>query len=220
MLKFCLQTDDPGSDALLRWLRTFIIHFTSKRTLERQCLTLKGEFDISLLVMEPPKLQVKASWQDIEAIISESIPSIHSSATGMISMASKILKKKSAEASQRIKALEQSASDSTTHTGSVYENLVATFQSIAESDTVLSSFAFSGGLHCGTILGVLAQRFADDLQGKGNSDLVSLSRASLAILIFLARRTNHYTVFRNSFRPGQFPFRRHAAPYAGRFSSS
>ena len=64
----------PNNSALLRWLKTFVIHFLAKRTLEQRDFGFPTEeVAFSIIAVDHSPVGVKTSWSVMKDIISETM---------------------------------------------------------------------------------------------------------------------------------------------------
>jgi len=187
-LKNISQMNDEA--ALLRWVRTFVVHFTSKRVLERHCVqTMDASIKISLLAVERSRLYLPVShvsWSEMETIIKDSFPP-DSLFFCTASMASETLKNKVIEASRDIASAVQGDPAAARYTSPTLKKIIPPFQSIIQSrnlesqsqPTSLKRYYFGGGMHCETVLETLGEFSADILQEEGNGDLLAICQVLL-----------------------------------------
>jgi len=64
----------PDNSALIRWLKTFVVHFLAKRTLEKRSSDFPTEeVTFSIIAVNRSPVGVKTSWSAMKDIISETM---------------------------------------------------------------------------------------------------------------------------------------------------
>jgi hypothetical protein len=139
---------EASRNSLFRFIKTFVIHLTAKRFLEKRAFMMKDkEVEITLFTVDRSALCIPAgSWQKMEGIVRESFtsdsdPSSTPGDTDPATEALKMLKRK----------IETTPSNSSKRT----RGLLDKFRLIIAGDRVL----FHGGLHCETVLATLKKFF-------------------------------------------------------------
>lgn len=160
------EADMPS---LFRFIKSFVIHLTAKRALERYCFMTKDqEVNISLFYVERSSLCIPAgSWAKMQDILTASFSSDPSSTsagdidTTAVTKAIEILRDKTRTPSRKF--------------GPKSRRLLKNLQSVMQG----SSIFFPGGMHCETVLATLGKHFELSLKGDDDANLISTSQKLL-----------------------------------------
>ena len=162
----------------LKFVRTLVVHFTAKRTLEKHCLRLKDEdVNVSLFSVERSALAIPAgSWSTMKdmmrALFSSNPSSTSTNDTALATKALEILEAKV------LKAV-------TGQDNSKHGKLLANFKLIIEGN---ESILLPGGMHCETVLATLCKYF-ESVFGRDESDdkanLISICKVLLLFTCLL-----------------------------------
>ena len=158
--------------SLLRFIKTFVMHLTAKRVLERHSFRTKDqEVDICLLTVNRSNLSIpERSWQNFKTILEESLlPDPRSSNKDDIGIATAIV-------SEAIEILQCKTSSPPEKYSRKSQKLLQNFAKIIQG----TQASFSGGLHCETVLVTLSKYF-ESLMGNDNANLIS----TCEVLLFL-----------------------------------
>lgn len=167
------EKSDPSS--FFKFIKTFIVHFSAKRALERHCFTLKEQdVKVSLFHVERSPLVIPAgSWSTMEVMIRGLFSSDPSSTstddTAIATKALEIIKVKAKDA-VALPSLSRD-SDNSKHVG-----LLATFDSLVNDKAI----RFTGGMHSETVLATLGKYF--ELH---SADEVKLGSICEVLLLFI-----------------------------------
>jgi len=159
------EDNEEDLSRLLRFLKTFVVHLTAKRALERYSFKTRGhEAKISLFAVErSPLLIPTGSWSKMKAILTESLsldPSESSTSAGDADIAIKA-----------IKLLEDKIEMPPQKCSLKCQKLLTDFKKIIDDVPVL----LPGRMHCETVLASLSKYYRNFLvvTGDNNASLTS-----------------------------------------------
>jgi len=159
------EADMPS---LFRFIKSFVIHLTAKRALERYCFMTKDqEVNISLFFVERSSLCIPTgSWAKMQDILTASFSSDPSSTSAddintPVTKAIEILRDKTGTPSRKF--------------GPKSRRLLKDLESVMQGSPIL----FPGGMHCETVLATLSKYFELSLKGDDNANLISTSQKLL-----------------------------------------
>ena len=161
------EEEVKDTSSYFRFLKTLVVHFTAKRTLERQSLRMKDEeIIISLFSVDRSPLIIPVgSWSTMEDMMRELFSSTETD-TAIATKAIEILR-------DRISNLE-SKDDSK------FGILLRDFKHLVDN---ISPILLGGGLHCETVLATLSKYFEFLLGSKGD-DNENLTLICKVLLLF------------------------------------
>jgi hypothetical protein len=164
--------DDEGMPYLLRFIRTFVVHLTAKRALERYYFQAK-EAKISLFGVErTPLLLPAGSWPKMQAILRESLSSDPSESESSTSAGDADI------AIKAIQLLQEKIETPPQNYSLRCGNLVKDFKKIIDDVPVL----LPGRMHCETVLATLSKYYGNCLViGDDNANLA----CTCEVLLFL-----------------------------------
>jgi hypothetical protein len=151
---------------LLGFIKTFVVHLTAKRALERYSFKNKGRVvTISHISVKRSLLHVPAgSWSKMKAMLSESFSSDPSD---------------SESATQAIKYLEDTVTPSLDSDFKKFDSdcnkVVKSFKDIIQEKSV----TLPGGMHCETVLATLGKYYKNCLDESDNPVLFSICKVLL-----------------------------------------
>jgi hypothetical protein len=150
---------------LLGFIKTFVVHLTAKRALERLGYSFKNKnrvVTISLISVKRSRLRIPVgSWSKMKSILSESFSSDPSDSESL---------------AKAIEFLEDTLSEnSDLKFDSECGKVVISFKNIIQGKSVL----LPGGLHCETVLATLGKYYKGCLDESDNPKLVSTCKVLL-----------------------------------------
>lgn len=156
---------EEARSSFFRFIKSFVIHLTAKRALERHCFGFKGQpIDISLFAVERPPLCIPAgSWPKMRDVLKRSfLSSWNSSLTSPGET-------REDTANRAINILEKKIKNLEIRYGPKTQKILGNFQRIIDGLQV----HFPGGLHCETLLATLSKYFESAIKGDNDADLIS-----------------------------------------------
>jgi hypothetical protein len=163
-----MKDQEASMSSLFWFIKTFVVHLTAKRALERYCNGINRDVNISLFAVERSHLSIP-SWPGMQDILRESFLSDtfeSSTSAGDADIASKA-----------IELIEDKIRNPPQKCGQKCRKMLANFANIIMNKAPLE---FKGGLHCETVLATLSQYFKDFLiEDDSNADLISTCKVLL-----------------------------------------
>jgi hypothetical protein len=163
-----MKDSEASLSSLLRFIKTFVIHLTAKRALERYCFwTKEKEVDICLFTVERSHLCIPTgSWPKMQEILRASFSSDPSlTSAGDID----------STASRAVEILEGKIQMPPLSCSIKTRRLLDNFRKIILGTRI----AFPGGMHCETLLATLGSKYfelAPSLNGDDDEKLKSICK--------------------------------------------
>jgi hypothetical protein len=172
---------EGGLSYLLRFLRTFVVHLTAKRALERYYFkTREHEAKISLFAVErTPLVMPVGSWPNLKDILTKSLlpdPSDSESSTSASDADITI---------KAIKLLEDKIKTPPQKYSPKCRYLLADFERITQNKPIL----LHGGMHCETVLATLG-RYYENCHFEGNNSANLVSTCEVLYFYLLTARSD------------------------------
>lgn len=164
------------TSSLLRFIKTFIVHLTAKRALERHCFGCRDQaINLSLFAVDrPPQCIPARSWQKLQDILTNGFLSLLNSSS---TSTGETLADTAARA---IDVLQERIKNPRDYYSPRTKKLLEKFQKIIEG----SHMRFTGGMHCETLLATLSKYFEAALKGRNDADLQSICKVLLFIFTY------------------------------------
>lgn len=164
------KSDEARLSFLLGFIRTFVVHLTAKRALERYSLKNNCRVvNISLLSVKRSCLLIPVgSWPKMKGILKESFSSDPSDLESFTSAAT---------AAKAIKFLEDKIQTPPEHCNLECRKLLKRFKNIIQGMSVL----LPGGLHCEAVLATLGKYYKDGLDEPDN---IALSTCKVLLITY------------------------------------
>jgi hypothetical protein len=168
---------EASMNSLFRFIKTFVIHLTAKRVLEKYAFATKDqEVDITLFTVDRSSLCIPAgSWQKMEDILRASFLSHPSSTPGDTDAATKATE-----------TLRKKIHSPPSNCGAKSRVLLANFGNIVQGNRVV----FNGGMHCETVLATL-KKFHELSITAENGNAKFISTCKVLSFTYLAARSHH-----------------------------
>lgn len=175
-----MNLKEADTSSLFRFIKTFVVHLTAKRALERHCFgTKEHEVNISLLTVGRSFLSIPAgSWPKMQNILRASLLSDPESDPST----------SASDADKAIKTLEDKIQTPPEKCRRRSRYLLSQFKKIIEGTPI----RFSGGLHCETVLATLCKYLELFLRGGDNADLISICKVLLFTYYYLLDLTIYH----------------------------
>lgn len=170
---------EPDSDSLFRFIKTFVIHLTAKRVLERHAFKTRDQpVTITLFTADRSLLRIPAgSWKTMEGIIRASFPPHPSSTPGDTNAATKA-----------IETLQNIIRNPPSNPSRRSQKLLVYFRQILQGHGII----FRAGMHCETLLATL-KKF-HDLSNNGPGDEEFTSTCKVLFFTYLPARSHHLSL--------------------------
>ena len=161
--------------SFFKFIKTFVIHLTAKRALERHCFrTIDQEVNISLFAAQRSSLVIPAeSWPKMEDTIRASFLSD----TGSSADATAITKV--------VKILQDKITRPPANYNERSRGSLVNLKTIMDGKPLF----FRGGMHCETVLRTLKQYFESSPGGDDNTNLILICKVIL--FTYLPAQSDH-----------------------------
>ena len=172
-----MKDDDGAFSYLLRFIKTFVVHLSAKRALERYYFqTRQHDAKISLFAVErSPLIIPKGSWPKMKAILTESLTSDSSESSTSAGDADSATK-----VDEAIKLLEDKIKKPPQKCSPKCLKLIKDFSKIIDDVPVL----LPGRLHCEAVLATLSKYYENCLViGDDNANLACACKVILFLHI-------------------------------------